>query len=152
LPIATACDYVRQAAWGLQHAHERGMVHRDIKPSNLLLTFPPGEASTGLIKILDLGLARLGNPQSVGPESCDPITNQGPVIGTPDYLAPEQAMNSHTVDIRAALYALGCTFYYLLVGKPPFAGGSLTEKLLQHQLDPPPPLAQVRLDAPAWLD
>jgi formylglycine-generating enzyme required for sulfatase activity/tRNA A-37 threonylcarbamoyl transferase component Bud32 len=129
LPIAQACDCVRQAALGLQHAHERGMVHRDIKPSNLLL------GKSGVVKLLDMGLARLQDPTG---ELESRITQEGLVIGTPDFLAPEQARNARTADIRSDIYALGCTFYYLLCGHTPYQGGTPTEKLLRHTTDPVP--------------
>lgn len=142
LPIAKACNYVYQAALGLQHAHERGMIHRDIKPANLLLT-RKGE----IIKILDMGLARLEQTGDEGDSST--LTQDGKVIGTPDYIAPEQARNSHTVDIRSDLYSLGCTFYYLLSGKVPFPGGSsVMERLMRHQIDDPVPIETVRPDVP----
>src|SRR5262249_3383132 len=145
LPVAKACEYVRQAALGLQHAHERGMVHRDIKPHNLLLTRTSGGVTSAgdLIKILDFGLALRG-----GPERERAITQTGAVIGTPDYIAPEQAINSRSADIRADLYSLGCTFYFLLTGRAPFQGESLTQVLLQHQMEEAPPLEQLRADTP----
>jgi serine/threonine protein kinase len=147
LPVAPACAFIRQAALGLQHAHEKGLVHRDIKPANLLLTRAPGAQGFGLVKILDFGLARL---QSLGGDNMgNDLTKTGMVVGTPDYLAPEQARNSRSVDIRADLYSLGCTFFYLLAGRPPFKGEHLTEILLQHQSDPPPPLSTFRKDVPA---
>jgi formylglycine-generating enzyme required for sulfatase activity/serine/threonine protein kinase len=158
LAIAVACDYVRQAAVGLQHAFERGLVHRDIKPSNLLLAVSrsleesPGERETGskgTIKILDLGLARL---ERASGESSTALTKEGTVMGTPDYIAPEQARNAHHADIRADLYSLGCTMYYLLSGKPPFPGGTLTEKLLKHQMDTPVSLRQFRPDVPETVE
>ncbi len=130
LPVQQACDCIRQAALGLQHAFERGMVHRDIKPSNLLLS------KTGVVKILDMGLARLQESEGGPVESR--ITQEGLVIGTPDYLAPEQARNARTADIRADIYALGCTFYYLLMGRPPYKGDTPTEKLLRHTTEPLP--------------
>ncbi len=142
LPIAQACDYIRQAAEGLQHAHECGLVHRDVKPSNLLLT-----AGGTLIKILDLGLARL-EPETGQEQTADNLTQTGVVIGTPDYIAPEQARDARRVDIRADLYSLGCTFYHFLTGQAPFAGSSLTQKLLQHQLENPAPVEQLRPDTP----
>src|SRR5262249_408698 len=114
LPVEQACEYIRQAALGLQHAHERGLVHRDIKPANLLLT-----ADAKTVNILDMGLARLDHPPADGDRSST-LTAEGAVMGTPDYLAPEQALGAHTVDIRADLYSLGCTFYYLLTGRVPF--------------------------------
>jgi len=140
LPVAEACDLMRQAAVGLQHAHERGMVHRDIKPHNLLLT-----ADGKTVKILDMGLARLDDSVS-DDEKSSTMTQDGAVMGTPDYIAPEQARSSHDVDIRADIYSLGCTFYYLLTGRVPFPGGSLTQKLLKHQLDEPQPVEAFRAD------
>jgi WD40 repeat protein len=140
LPAAQACEYVRQAALGLQHAFERGLVHRDIKPHNLLLT------TDGTVKVLDLGLARLGQ----GPEAdaASSMTETGCMVGTPDYMAPEQARDSHTADIRSDLYSLGCTLYYLLAGRVPFPGGTVTEKMLRHNMDEPTPLEQLRPDVP----
>jgi serine/threonine protein kinase len=142
LPVEKACEYIRQAALGLQHASERGLVHRDIKPHNLLLT-----AGGQTVKILDMGLARLDHPGADDDKSST-MTQEGAVMGTPDYIAPEQALQSHTVDIRGDLYSLGCTFYYLLTGKPPFPGGTLAEKLVKHQLQEPPPVDQLRPDVP----
>jgi WD40 repeat protein/serine/threonine protein kinase len=145
LPVSQACDYIRQAALGLQHAHERGLVHRDVKPSNLLLT-----TRGGVIKVLDLGLARLelGHPS----EPTDThLTEVGAVMGTPDYMAPEQALDSRQVDPRSDLYSLGCTFYHLLTGQPPFPSGSITQKLLWHQQAEPTPVEQLRADLPAGL-
>jgi len=143
LPLGEACDYVRQAALGLQHAHERGLVHRDIKPSNLLLA-----TDERLVKILDLGLARL---RETTLDSADPITPNGMLMGTPDYMAPEQAEDSSGVDTRADIYSLGCTLYQLLTGSVPFPGGSLADKLRRHYCEEPPPLTQLRGDAPAAL-
>lgn len=139
LPVSQACAYIRQAALGLQHAFERGMVHRDIKPHNLLLT------ADGCIKVLDMGLARLTPAVSDGSSTgAGTMTQEGAVMGTPDYIAPEQALDSHTVDIRADIYALGCTLYYLLAGRVPFPGGTLMEKLLKHRLSEPVPLSEFR--------
>ena len=150
LPVAEACDYIRQAACGLAHAHERGLIHRDIKPSNLLLAQSSGMPSVGVIKILDMGLARL--QWTVNGEATNLTTPVGAaVIGTPDYLAPEQALDFHAADIRSDIYSLGCTFYYLLTGQPPFPGGTLTEKLLRHQQADPPPVDQQRPEVPPAL-
>jgi len=149
LPIAAACHFVRQAALGLQHAHERGMVHRDIKPHNLLLARSAnGQQESGsLIKILDMGLARLQ-----GSEVKDhALTQTGAVIGTPDFIAPEQALNSRDADIRSDIYSLGCTLYYLLARRPPHQAASLTEVLLRHQLHEPTPIQEIRKDVPAGL-
>jgi serine/threonine protein kinase len=142
LPTPQACDYIRQAALGLQQVYERGLVHRDIKPHNLLLA-----ADGKTVKILDMGLARLNHPSSDDDKSTT-VTKEGTVMGTPDYIAPEQALESHTVDIRADLYSLGCTFYLLLTGRVPFPGGSLGAKLLRHQMDEPTPVEQLRPEVP----
>lgn len=165
LPVSQACDFIRQAAVGLQHAYERGLVHRDIKPSNLLVTWhekkqekassgsfamsrgklsPPREA---IVKILDLGLALLHEPTEVKPAV--ELTREGRVVGSVDYMAPEQWMNAHKVDVRADLYSLGCTFYYLLTAKVPFPGDESMEKMLKHHLDQPVPLEQHRPEVPA---
>src|SRR5262249_13199128 len=114
LPAARACEATRQAALGLQHAYLRGMVHRDIKPANLLLS------REGVVKIVDLGLARLTAPGLDDPEAVK-LTRTGELMGTPDYLAPEQITDSRRADIRADIYSLGCTLYQLLTGVPPFA-------------------------------
>lgn len=142
LPVAQACEYVRQVAFGLQHAYDRGMVHRDIKPANLLLT-----AAGKTVKILDMGLARLDH-QDAADDKSSLMTQEGVVIGTPDYIAPEQALESHTVDIRADLYSLGCTFYHLLTGRVPFPTGTLLQKLNKHQNQEAPAVEALRPDVP----
>jgi eukaryotic-like serine/threonine-protein kinase len=140
LPVAEACTYVCQAAQGLQHAHELHLVHRDVKPSNLLL-----DHEQSVVKILDLGLSRL---YQIGRETCvsDLLTSEGELLGTPDYIAPEQIVNSHRADIRADIYGLGCTLYYLLTGQPPFPGGSFMQKLMAHTHDAPRPVSTFRAD------
>jgi hypothetical protein len=141
LPVGEACEYARQAALGLQHAHERGMVHRDLKPHNLMLT-PAGQ-----VKVLDFGLAhvadRCGAPAT-------PLAS-GVVLGTPDYVAPEQARDPAGADIRADVYSLGCTLYHLLAGRPPFPDGTPLQKLLAHQHCRPAPLTAARPDVPEAL-
>jgi serine/threonine-protein kinase len=145
LSVGRACEYARQAALGLQHAHERGMVHRDVKPSNLLLASVDGVET---IKILDLGLARLEDSADGG----KPLTRLGQVIGTPDYLPPEQALDARTVDARADVYSLGCSLYFLLTGRAPFQAASLADLLCKHQLEQPAPLRPGRPEVPAALD
>jgi serine/threonine-protein kinase len=195
LEVPQACDFLRQAALGLQHAYEHGLVHRDIKPANLLWTSGkgpgsgslrrpvmqgsglqprpgsglnprpgsglnprpgsglnrrpssgllarPGTFPWGIIKILDLGLARWIDPEE-GTEAGH-LTQIGSFMGTPDFMAPEQALNPHACDIRSDVYSLGCTFYYLLSGQVPFPGGSITEKVIRHQKEEPEPVEQVR--------
>jgi hypothetical protein len=149
LPVREACEYARQAALGLQHAHERGMVHRDVKPANLLLTLPgpapAGDGPFGTVKIVDFGLAHLAALDG-GPATA---VSSAPVLGTLDYVAPEQARDPAGVDIRADVYSLGCTLYHLLTGQPPFPGGTPLQKLLWHQERPPRPVTELRQDVPA---
>jgi serine/threonine-protein kinase len=152
LPIGLACDFIRQAANGLQCAFTRGMVHRDIKPANLLLqrTSSDGQPTDGIIKLTDFGLARLSEPGSLAGEdgSGTILVRENAVLGTPDYLSPEQARDLHKTDIRSDLYSLGCTLYYLLTGQVPFPGGSTLEKLVRHGVQEPTPVEHLRLDVP----
>ena len=138
LPVSRAVNYLGQAAEGLQHGHEMGLVHRDIKPANLLL------GRDGTIKVLDYGLARFFDNRG------DDFTRRhegNSIIGTADYLAPEQAIDCSDVDVRADLYALGCTSYYLLTGQPPFGRDIPTHtKLLMHQSKDPTPMRELRPD------
>jgi uncharacterized protein (TIGR03067 family) len=148
LPVAEACDYIRQAAIGLQHAHERGMVHRDIKPHNLMVT------QDGTVKILDFGLASLAPealPASGSIETRSELTAAGAIMGTPDFISPEQANDARQVDIRSDIYSLGATLYYLLSGQPPFAEGSVMHKLKSHAHAEPEPLESLRNDVPPEL-
>jgi serine/threonine protein kinase len=137
IPYAAATDYIAQAAAGLQHAHEKGFVHRDIKPGNLMLD------RTGTIKLLDMGLARSAGSQDQLTERLD----HGAVVGTADFIAPEQALNQSNIDGRADIYSLGATFFALLIGKPPFEGNT-TQKLLQHQLRSAPKLTTLDKSLP----
>jgi serine/threonine protein kinase len=166
-PVAVACEIIRQAALGLQHAHEMGMLHRDVKPGNLVIAArrtPPRDGSAGssrpargwptdpLVKVLDFGLARLqasAADASVHVPGSTPLTREGHVVGTPEFMAPEQACNSGTIDIRADVYGLGCTFYALLTGQPPFTAPSLLEIMVKHLQSPLPPVTQSRSDVPA---
>ena len=163
-PIADACELIRQTALGLQHAFEHGLVHRDIKPSNLMLArrgridavefdtihaSGPDKSGHYELKILDLGLALLHGDQP-GAE----LTSTGQVMGTLDYIAPEQLADTHAVDIRADLYSLGCTLFRLLTTEPPFAGPSLNtaaKKMFAHSFTPAPKLLDRRPDVPAEL-
>lgn len=157
LPVDEACEYIRQAALGLQHAYERNLVHRDIKPVNLFVMFPQDanprrrakpakKRRHGVVKILDWGLASVRSP--VAKEEAPNKALARALIGTADYVSPEQAKNAHAVDIRGDIYSLGCTFYYLLTGRPPFPDGSLVQKLMKHQQADPAPIASVRNDVP----
>jgi serine/threonine protein kinase/lipoprotein NlpI len=141
LPVAAACDYVAQAARGLQHAHEHGMVHRDITPRNLMLT------GDGRVKILDFGLAYFVSEA----QTIDRLASPRLLLGSIDYMSPEQAADPHSADIRADVYSLGCTLYFLLTGQPPFPGGTLAEKIESHASEPPPVVGGVRDDVPAGL-
>lgn len=139
-PVARACHFIRQAALGLQHAHEHGLVHRDIKPSNLMLT------AGGVVKIMDFGLVRLEREGSDGIR----LTTESALMGTADYIAPEQARDAHAADIRADIYSLGCSLYYLLAGKPPFTGASPIKKIMNH-LSESVPLAALPASVPGEL-
>jgi len=144
LPVPEACEYIRQTALGLQHAHERGMVHRDIKPQNLMRT------PDGRIKILDFGLAALVTEAErevcshtdETPALNDALTDFGEGMGTPDYSSPEQLRDAHVLDARSDLYSLGCTLYFLLAGGAPFAAESRTQKVVGHLVLRPRPLAE----------
>ncbi len=173
LPVHEACDYIRQAALGLQHAYERNLIHRDIKPVNLFLTHVSLEKSADadalfatrhelttasherkstiqmmpMIKILDWGLASLRNPKGLSNEDNEDVARH--VVGTADYLSPEQARNANAVDIRSDIYSLGCSLYFLLTGQAPFPDGLLMQKIFQHQQAEPRPIGEFRADVPA---
>jgi serine/threonine-protein kinase len=136
LAVARACEYIRQAALGLQHLCDCGLVHRDVKPGNLLLT-----ARDQTIKVLDLGLALLHGPVESDPS--EPLTDSGVPMGTPAYMAPEQRLDAHRVDTRVDVYGLGCTLYYLLTGQPPGPPGAATATLEAVRPDVPQELVAV---------
>jgi serine/threonine-protein kinase len=169
LPVAEACEYVRQIALGLQHAADQGVVHRDIKPHNLMIvdcglqiaelkdnSAPCHEATSSLqseipnpkseiVKILDFGLGRLVD---LGRDATR-LTTEGQILGTLTYLSPEQAANSAAADIRSDIYSLGCTFYFLLAGAPPFHGRNAAQLLNNHASQQPLPIRSLRSDVPA---
>ena len=140
LEYVVAADYIAQVARGLSHAHAMGLVHRDIKPANCLVD------KNKVVKLLDMGLARI-----IDDEASLTLENNENVLGTADYLAPEQALNSHKADARSDIYSLGCTFYFLLTGHPPFPEGSISERLLKHQVEKAPSILKDRPDAPPIL-
>jgi eukaryotic-like serine/threonine-protein kinase len=141
LEYLVAADYVRQAADGLAHAHNAGLIHRDVKPANLLVD------QKKVVKVLDLGLARFTSDE----QASLTVAFDENVLGTADYLAPEQALDSHGVDGRADIYSLGCTLYFLMTGHPPFPDGTLPQRLMLHQKQPPPSIFKDRPDAPQEL-
>jgi len=138
LDVVRACHYIYGASVGLQHAHEIGLVHRDIKPGNILLD------RSGVVKVLDMGLARFFH------DADDNLTKQYDenILGTADYLSPEQAEDSHTVDIRSDLYSLGATFYFLLTGSAVFPDGTIPQKLIWHRSREPRPIRDLRPEVP----
>src|SRR5271168_2619982 len=144
LPVSNACNYVHQAALGLQHASELGMVHRDIKPGNLMLA---KQGNRAVIKVLDFGLAKIKSEGAVN----GGLTHEGQMLGTPDYIAPEQIGDARRADIRADIYSLGCTIYYLLTGGPPFQGTSLYDILQAHHSMDAKPLNLARSEVPVEL-
>ena len=144
LPVAHACYFIHQAALGLQHAHERGMVHRDIKPANLILA---RDGKKAIVKVLDFGLAKV---TSEG-QTDSGLTREGQMLGTPDYIAPEQIRDAQSADIRADIYSLGCTLYYLLTGGPPFRGDHLWDLYQAHFSMDAGPLNLVRPEVPVEL-
>jgi eukaryotic-like serine/threonine-protein kinase len=139
VPPEEARQIVLQAARALKHAHEQKIVHRDVKPSNFLLTRKDGQL---VVKLTDLGLAIQTSDEEFR------LTRVGTTVGTVDYMAPEQARNSSSADIRSDIYSLGCTFYHILAGNAPFAHGTLTERLLQHLQDEAPDVRKLNKEVP----
>jgi serine/threonine protein kinase len=148
LPVVQTIDCIIQAARGLQEAHDHGIIHRDIKPANLLLD------SSGTVKVLDLGLARVNQQQEMFATSGSELelTVSGSIVGTVDYMSPEQAYDPRMADGRSDIYSLGCTLHYLLTGKAPYGGQTFMERLLGHRERPVPSLRAARRDVSAALD
>jgi serine/threonine protein kinase len=147
LPVPDAIDMMIQAALGLQHAHQNGIIHRDVKPANLLLH------TSGRVVVLDLGLARLDDPQEEAEgQDSGRLTMPGNFLGTLDYISPEQTADAHEVDARSDIYSLGCTLYYVLKGQPPFRRDNPALILFAHCQDPIPSLAEEVAGVPARLD
>ena len=147
MPVVQAIDCLIQAARGLEAAHAQGIIHRDIKPGNLMLD------AAGTVRVLDLGLARIvdaANP--FGKAAGGRLTESGMYMGTVDYMAPEQAEDSHRADHRADIYSLGCTLYYLLTGREPFEGETVLKRLMAHMEQPAPSLRAKRPEVPAKLE
>src|SRR5438128_7166616 len=138
LPLELACNYIAQSAEGLAHAHEKGLIHRDVKPANLLVD------KKGIVKILDLGLALFSD----NAQASLTVEHNENVLGTADYLAPEQAVNSHKVDHKVDIYGLGCALYFLLTGRPPFPEGTLAQRIAKHQSQMPDDIRKLRPDCP----
>jgi serine/threonine protein kinase len=157
LTPAEAVRLIHQALLGLQHIHECGMVHRDLKPANLMITPTPvrGDSETTLhskIRILDIGLAReLFDENSPDPNPKNELTAEGVLLGTPDYLAPEQARDPRLIDIRADIYSLGCTLYHLITGQPPFPDKNILNQMIRHATETPKPLTEFVPNAPEGL-
>ena len=146
IPVAMACDIVRQAAIGLQHAHEQKMVHRDLKPGNLIVDWTTD--GNGVVKIMDMGLVRL----STDGEERTSVTKAGQVMGTPDYMSPEQGWDTATVDIRSDVYSLGCTLFRLLTGRVPFPGDNPLQVLMARCSKDAPSVKSLRADVPDPID
>ena len=144
LPVAHACLFAHQAAQALQYAHEEGMVHRDIKPSNLMVA---RRGEKAVVKVLDFGLAKATSEGQIDAG----LTHEGQMLGTPDFIAPEQIIDAQAADIRADIYSLGCTLYYLLTGGPPFHATSLYDLLQAHHSMDAMPLNLARPEVPSEL-
>ena len=142
LPPGVACDYARQAALGLAHMHEQGLIHRDVKPGNLSLA-----AGGKVVKVLDVGLARRTDGHSVDPN----LSQAGKLVGSADYAAPEQLRDPRRARRRSDVYSLGYTLYHLLTGQVPFPGGTPVDKVVRHLKDEPRPIEELRVGLPDGL-
>ena len=147
LSVGWSCEVVRQVALGLQHAHEQGLVHRDIKPSNIFVS-PNPDFATPHARILDFGLAHIATESL----ALNPVTQTGAVLGTPDYISPEQAMSATHADIRSDIFSLGCTLFQMLTGEVPFPGDNVMSKLMGRITTTPPSVSALRAEAHSDLD
>jgi len=152
LSVPEAVRLVQQVLAGLQHLHERRMIHRDLKPANIMLTAASGaDTMQSTVKILDIGIGRAVFDDD-DPETQDiQLTAEGAILGTPDYLAPEQARDARTADIRSDLYSLGCVLFHLIAGRPPFQERNVMATMVKHATEAPAPLASVAAGVPAGL-
>jgi serine/threonine protein kinase len=146
---AEAAQLVYQALLGLQHIHEQNMVHRDLTPGNLMVLMSPIPGEPGIVKILDIGLGRATFEE--GPAQDAILTREDSVLGSPDYLAPEQARSSHTSDVRADIYSLGCVLYHAVAGQVPFPAKNAVQKMIAHSSEKPKPLSSFNLATPNTL-
>jgi serine/threonine protein kinase len=157
LPANEAVRVVHQVLQGLQHIHDKGMIHRDLKPANLMLVparaaNEPDTTLNATLKILDIGLGRELFEESAQTAAQNlQLTGEGVLLGTPDYLAPEQARDPRTIDIRADIYSLGCVLYHLLTGQPPFPDTNVLNQMVRHATEAPRPLAEVTPGVPDGL-
>ena len=154
VPPLEAVRIIHQAMLGLQHIHERGMIHRDLKPANLMLVNPSGPGTADrTVKILDIGLGKAVFSEGEKSPVDDPsqLTTDGVLIGTPDYLAPEQARSAKTADIRSDIYSLGCVLYHALTGQPPFPDKSVLNQVMRHATEQPRPLTDFLSEVPDGL-
>ena len=147
LPLKDAAEIMLQVSEGMSHAHAKRIVHRDLKPDNIL------RAADGTIKILDLGLARFDNNPRFGDrsDSLYRLTQLGVVLGTADFMAPEQSMDARSADFRSDIYSLGCTFWFLLTGETPFSRRTAMATMMAHQTEPLPDIKAKRKDIPPVL-
>ena len=146
LSIDLALSFLVQTVRGLEYAHQEGVIHRDIKPSNLIV------AKNGVVKILDMGLARLEDSLTEDSSANRNLTQAGNIMGTVDFMAPEQTLDAKEADHRADIYGLGCTLYYLLTGLKMYDADTLMKRIMAHRCDPIPSLRAARADAPEWLE
>jgi serine/threonine protein kinase len=152
LPHDEAARVAYLALLGLQHVHEKGMIHRDLKPGNLMLAGgTPATTRKAAVKVMDIGLGKALFDEREPAGGRLELTNEGSLLGTPDYMAPEQARNVQFADIRADVYALGCTLYHALAGQVPFREASVVRLLMRHATEPPKPLHELITAVPEGL-